>query len=225
MILAVANTKGGVGKTSLAVNIAIERVRQGADVLLADADDQRTASDFVALRTERLGDPGVTCVALSGVAVREQVLRLAPKYDETVVDVGGRDTTALRAALTVANFVLIPTQPRSFDLWALETMAELISEARLVNPDVVACAILSRADPTGIGSDNREAAEALASIEGIEYLDTPIANRKAWSHAAAHGQSVAEPVRPDVKARNELWACIDGIYNRNASATRIVSVA
>ena len=70
MIVILAQTKGGVGKSTIAVNLAVERSRSGRDVLLVDADEQATASDFTALRTEQIGRPGYTAVALSGAAVR-----------------------------------------------------------------------------------------------------------------------------------------------------------
>ena len=70
MIIVLAQTKGGVGKSTLAINLAIERSRTGADVLLVDADEQATATDFTALRTEQLGTPGSTAVSLSGPAVQ-----------------------------------------------------------------------------------------------------------------------------------------------------------
>jgi chromosome partitioning protein len=54
MIIVLAQTKGGVGKSTLAINLAIARAQKGADVLLVDADEQGTATDFTALRTERL---------------------------------------------------------------------------------------------------------------------------------------------------------------------------
>lgn len=211
MILAVGNTKGGVGKTTLALNLSLERARHGCDVLFIDADEQRTATDFFALRAERLGDTGVTHAALSGLAVRRQTERMAPKYDETVIDVGGRDTTALRAALVVADVALIPSQPRSFDLWALEIMAGLVREASAINARLRAYAVLCRADPQG--GDNAEAARTLAALDGVAYLDAPIVARKAWANSASLGLGVAEPDRCDVKARNELWACIAALYD------------
>src|SRR3712207_5095581 len=111
MILTIGNTKGGVGKTTLAVNLAVARAAAGRDVLLVDGDEQRTALTFTELRAERLGCPGYTAVALEGPAIRTQVRQLAPKYDDVIIDVGGRNTGSLRAALTVADLVLIPMQP------------------------------------------------------------------------------------------------------------------
>ena len=60
MILAVGNTKGGVGKTTLAVNLAVARALAGHDLLLVDGDEQGTALTFTQLRAERLGEAGYT---------------------------------------------------------------------------------------------------------------------------------------------------------------------
>ena len=70
MILTVGNVKGGVGKTTLAVNLAIARARAGMDVLLIDGDNQATALDFTTLRTEQTGRSDYTVVQLSGAAAR-----------------------------------------------------------------------------------------------------------------------------------------------------------
>ena len=103
MILAVGNIKGGVGKTTLGINLAIARANAGKDVLLVDGDEQHTAITFTELRTDQLGMPGYTAVSLQGAALRTQVRQLDPKYDDIIIDVGGRDTGSLRAALTVAG--------------------------------------------------------------------------------------------------------------------------
>jgi cellulose biosynthesis protein BcsQ len=68
---------------------------------------------------------------------------LAEKYDEIVIDVGGRDTRSLRAALTVADAILIPFQPRSVDLWTASQIGALVAEARHVNERLRALAILN----------------------------------------------------------------------------------
>lgn len=211
MILTLAQTKGGVGKTTLAINLAIERAtRGGRDVLMVDADDQGTAADFSALRAEVKGETGYTAVQLAGAAVRSQVLAMRAKYDDVIIDAGGRDTLGLRAALTVADVALVPFQPRSFDVWTLSKVSELIAEARISNPGLRAYAIINCADPQG--GDNADAAEALADNGDIEYLDAPIGRRKAFPNAASGGLSVLEVPRPDHKASNELRYLADRLF-------------
>src|SRR4051795_10857849 len=181
VILALANTKGGVGKSTIAINIAIARARAGHDVLLVDGDEQRSALDFTELREQLVGKAGYTAVALHGAALRTQVRQLTPKYDDIVIDVGGRDTGSLRAALTVADTVLIPVQPRSFDLWGVDQTADLVKEAREINDRLRAVTVLNAADPQG--RDNADAATALRDIEGLEYAPTSIIRRKAFPNA------------------------------------------
>lgn len=211
MILVLAQTKGGVGKTTLAVNLAIARsIRGKSDVLLVDADEQGTATDFSALRAESRPSIGYTAVQLAGAAVRTQVLAMAGKYDDVVIDAGGRDTAGLRAALTVAHVALIPFQPRSFDVWVFEKMAGLIAEARIVNPNLRAVAVINMADPQG--DDNQAAAQELQANTEIQYLSSPIGRRKAFSNAAAQGLSVLEMPRPDPRASNELKLLCDKLF-------------
>jgi len=212
MILAIGHIKGGVGKTTLAINFAIVRAKQGRDVLLVDGDEQRTALTFTDLRTELLGQPGYTAVSLQGAALRTQVRQLASKYDDIVIDVGGRDTGSLRAALTVTETLLIPVQPRSFDIWAIDQVVELIAEARELNDHLRVMVVLNAADAQG--QDNKASIEALQEIDGVNVLTTFIGRRKAFPNAAAHGQAVTEYSPRDAKAINELDTLTQAIYNR-----------
>jgi chromosome partitioning protein len=73
MILAVGNIKGGVGKTMLAVNIAVALAQRGRDVLLIDGDDQASAATFARIRAELPIKSGFTTVQLQGAAIRQQM--------------------------------------------------------------------------------------------------------------------------------------------------------
>ena len=161
----------------MATNLAIIRALQGCDVLLIDADDQETATDFTTLRNERRADgAGYTSIKLTGSAVRTETLRLAAKYDDIVIDTGGRDTSSQRAALTVADVLVVLFVPRSFDVWTLEKVAALVAEMQTVNPKLKALTFLNRADPRG--HDNVEAQEVLKETHALQFIDTPLGRAK-----------------------------------------------
>lgn len=203
MIIVVGGIKGGSGKTTVATNLTVMRANDGRDVLLIDADDQETASDFTVLRNERL-DGGVkyTSIQLAGAAVRTQTQRLAPKYQDIIIDTGGRDTASQRAALSVADVLLVPFVPRSFDVWTLEKVGALVTEMLPANPNLKAFTFLNRADPRG--QDNDDAAQVLKETDALEYTNMSLGNRKAFSNAAAQGLAVTESKPGDLKASEEI---------------------
>jgi chromosome partitioning protein len=206
VIFTVGNVKGGVGKTTLAVNLAIAFANARRDVLLIDGDEQGTALAFTHLRTTAKGQPGYTAVALRGPNIRTQVRQLAPKYSDIVIDVGGRDTGSLRAALTVTDVVLIPAKPRSFDLWGVDQTADLVTEAREINELLRAIAVLNEADPQG--KDNQAAINALREVPSLEVAPVMIGRRKAFPNAAASGLSVLE-YHDDHKATDEMHQLVE----------------
>lgn len=211
-ITIVGGTKGGSGKSTVSVNLAIMLALKGRDVLLIDADDQQTAKTFTDLRNEqREGGAGYTCICLDGKAVYTDTKRLAEKYDEIVIDCGGRDTVSQRAALGIGDIFLVPFVPRSFDVWTIEDVAKLVDLAKAANPSLEAMAFINRADPQG--SDNDEAAAFIAQNPALTFIDTPIFYRKAYSNAAASGLSVVEQRPKNMKAIGEVTALYERIYS------------
>lgn len=213
MIITVGNTKGGVGKTTLAVNIAIARALAGRDVWLIDADRQGTAQMAIGIRADAGKTPGIACAQYAdGPLLRSQVQQQSSKFDDIIIDAGGRDSTALRAALVLSDVLLVPFAPRSYDVWALNDIGGLVDEARSVRDGLRAYAVLNCADPGATSSDNAEAAAAVADFPQFEYLPTPIRRRKSFSNAAGAGLSVLELNPKDKKASEELNALLLALF-------------
>ena len=212
MIVTVGNTKGGVGKTTLALNLAIVRARAGRDVWLIDGDRQGTAQIAVSIRAEAGRQPGIACATYpDGATLRAQVQQQVAKFDDIIIDAGGRDSTALRAALVLSDVLVVPFQPRSYDVWALNDIAGLVDEARSVRDGLRAVAVLNCADTGDASTDNAEAA-AVADVSQFEYLNTPIRRRKAFANAAGQGLSVLESKPTDRKACDELNALVNALF-------------
>lgn len=209
MKIAFLNTKGGVGKTTLALNFSIAQAMAGRDVWLIDGDRQATAMQAVAQRADAGKKPALAVSHyVDGSLLRAQVQQQGPKFDDVVIDAGGRDSAALRAALMLSDCVIIPFQPRSFDVWGVADLSALIQETRAMRDGLKVFAVLNGADPAG--KDNAEAAAAVAGIDGIEYLDAPVGRRKAIADAAGAGCSVLEG-HVDLKARAEIRRLVDAV--------------
>jgi chromosome partitioning protein len=208
MIYTIGGIKGGSGKTTIASNLAVMLHLKGRDVLFVDADDQETATDFTHWRNENLpSGAGYTAIQLANNAVRTEVLKLKSKYDDIVIDTGGRDTTSQRAALTVSDVYIAPFIPRSFDMWTLEKVVRLIDEMRTAKPDLRAYAVLNKTDSRG--SDNDEAKEFLAETNSIVLVEATLGHRKSFANAASKGLSVVEYKPADDKAIAEITALFD----------------
>ncbi len=211
-IIVVGGIKGGSGKTTIASNLAVMRSKEGKRVLLIDADEQKSLSDWAEQR-ESLGIPTPwTTVSLLGASVRSQLMKMVNDYDDVIVDTGGRDTTSQRSALTIADIFLAPFQPRSLDVWTLDMVASLLAEIRTVNPKLKAFAILNRCDASG--SDNQDAALILKESEGIVYLPTSLGQRKAFANAAAEGLGVFELKTQNKKAITEIKELCSALFKK-----------
>ena len=204
MIFTVGGIKGGSGKSTIATNLTVWLSRKGFDVLLVDADEQGTATKFTKWREHiTQGNSGYTATILTGDAVRQQVLKFKPKFDHIVVDTGGRDTTSQRAALFVSDVYLVPFNPRSFDLWTVADVENLVKEVRAIKPDELhAFSILNRADPKG--SDNKDSADLLSESTVIDYISPAIVSRKSFANTASSGLGVIEGNPIDEKAVAEI---------------------
>lgn len=213
MIVTVGNTKGGVGKTTIALNIAIARALQGREVWLIDGDRQGTAQTAIGIRAESGRKPGIACSTYhEGKVLRSQVQQQAEKYSDVIIDAGGRDSTALRAALVLTDLLLVPFQPRSYDVWALGDIAALVEEAKSIRDGLQCYAIINFADPGEKSVDNVEAAEAVSDYPQFEYLATPLRRRKAYSNASGEGLSVLEWKPRDAKACEEMENLVDALF-------------
>ena len=214
MIIVVGGIKGGAGKSTIAANLAVRRATEH-NVLLVDGDDQETTALWASTRSANFREKShnLTCIQIRGRAARDEVLKLSAHYQDTIVDVGGRDTTTQRAALTIANLMLIPIPPRGPDIWTLDKVAELLEDVRTVNPSLMAWAFLNRADASG--TDNQDAMQIITDTPGIDLIPPKIGDRKAFPNAHTQGLSVIEVKPNDPKAIKELEELYQYCFSTN----------
>ena len=211
MILLVGGEKGGTGKTTIAVNLAAGLRLQGRDVLLVDTDPQGSASGWSSMREDRDDSTRVPCVQKFGKSLQREIKELDSRYQDVIVDAGGRDSVELRAALVAVEQVLIPVQASQFDLWTIERMSELVNSASAFNANLHATVILSRA-PTNLQiQDTYAARDMLQGFENLTMSNIVIRDRIVYRRSVAQGGSVLEYQPVDRKAQAEITNLINEV--------------
>lgn len=190
MIILIGSEKGGVGKSTLATNLSVLLATYQKDVVLVDADRQSTSAIW---HQDRLSTDKVKfdCIRLYD-NISHTVKGLGNRYDFVFVDCQGRDSKELRSGMVVADLVLFPFRPSQFDLYTLPDMVEMLSDAQLVNPTLIGCAVITMS-PTNPQINELENAKAFfKDFEQVKLLNTIISDRKVYRDAASLGLSVIE---------------------------------
>lgn len=196
-VITVGNHKGGVGKSTLACNLAVEATKERKKVLLIDADTQKSSIDFRALRAEA-DLPQFNAVSVTNPTIHKDISSFNA-FDLVVIDAGGRDTGPFRSALLASDLLIIPALPSQLDIWSTENTVSMLEEAKTIK-EIKACFVANRVIPnTNIA---KEAYEALINI-GIPLLKSKIHNRVAFAYSISEGKGVTE-FEPHGKAAKEM---------------------
>ena len=203
MIVAVAGEKGGCGKTSFAVHLSGWRLGAGRDVMLIDADRQGSASLWVDSRLQQqLSAPST--VRQFDRGLRRAIRDLAKRYDDVVVDIGSGDGAAIEAVMRVAHLVLVPVQPNGMDVWTVDLLDDLASEALDVNERLRVFSVINRASTHRAGRDVLAAQHALRRFRDVEHSELVIRERSSIRRAVPAGLLVDEYRPVDPKGIDEL---------------------
>lgn len=208
MIIVIGNEKGGVGKTTIAANIASMAANRGLDTLLVDADPgQQSSVRWAARRQEAHPNAApVRCVSLTARDIRAELADLGRRYDIVIVDTGAEDSPQMRAASTVANHLIIPMQPDALDLWTLPGMAALYERARDLNDGLQIALALNRI-PFQLAATAGAEVKAWIADNVPTLAEAPLAEivgRAAFGRASGEGLGVAEMSRRDPRAEAEI---------------------
>ena len=200
--IAIISQKGGAGKTTLAVHLASAAQDAGAVALIVDTDPQATASQWASWRQDdppEVIDSPPPRLAAKVRQAREQGAQWI------VIDTPPHADSAARAAVEVADLVLIPCRPSAFDLSAIEITAKL---AQLLRKPAY---VVFTAGPPNAPRVYQEAGELVESY-GTPPCPVQVPDRAAYRHASAEGRTVME-LEPAGKAADDIrriyeWTCL-----------------
>lgn len=213
MVILIGGEKGGTGKTTLAVNLAAIRAAQGRDVLLVDTDIQGSASSWASLRDEAKLSPRIPCVQKFGKGLQAEIKDLAQRYQDIIIDAGGRDSVEMRGALVVSNTAYLPTQASQFDIWTLDRMDELVATAQGFNPDLKAYVVINRATPNPVVKEASEASDFIRDFKHLNLARAVVRDRIAFRRSVREGKGIRELSPADMKAIDEISTLYEEVFS------------
>ena len=207
MIILVASQKGGVGKSTLAANIAAYLSSRGDDVCLVDSDPGvGTSTKWCEYREEQDDVNKVIGVQKTG-NIQKTLQDLDTRYKWVICDTAGRDSQEMRAAMSVAHSILVPLKCSQPDIDTLDHMTTIIQEICPYNPNGVKVRSVLTMGPTNPSiKEDKQAFKELLEYPDLPPYKTIVRERKAYRDAMSQGLGVIE--MSNKKAKSEIESLV-----------------
>jgi chromosome partitioning protein len=213
-IILIGGEKGGVGKSTIATNIAVEMSYRKAQIIIIDTDPQKTSINWIDRRNELIETSNLNYPKITGVSkdgnIKDIIKDFVTKYDIVLIDASGRDSQSLRTGLTVADKFYCPIRASQADLETLPHICKIIEAAKDFNEHLISKAIISCAPTNPLINEVEEAKNLLSDF--TEYLSlskTFIRDRKIYRDALLQGKGVVE--LSNIKATLEIKNLVNEI--------------
>lgn len=200
--VAIAQQKGGAGKTTIAIQLAVAWAREGYRVAMLDVDPQGSLTAWFGLRRDAGIDGGLTSSEVQGWKLSTEIDRLKANFDLLIVDTPPHAETDARVAVRAAALILVPVQPSPMDLWATKPTLELARREKST-----ALLVLNRVPSRGRLT---ELIRARIEDEKLPIANSQLGNRSAFAASMLEGLGVVES-QPKGLAANEIRALADEI--------------
>lgn len=189
-VISLANQKGGCGKSTIAINLALNLALQKKRVILFDTDPQKSSYETLQVGEDKL------CKV---VAVYSDIYQALEKYDSyydyAIIDTPPHDNEIVTVSVVCSDLVIIPVQDSPLDIRSTKVTVDLIRKAKTLNPDLKCYFLLSRIQPQTVLA--KELAEILTNRYEMDILTTQISNRVAYKYSLIYGKGVTEMFNND----------------------------
>ena len=207
MIISFQNQKGGVGKTTLSINVAAALALTGLRVLIVDSDPQGSVRDWASVRED---PPPFHVLGMDRPTIHRDLPEMTANYDHIIIDAPPRVSELARSAILASDCVVIPVQPSPYDVWAAKEIVAIINEATVFKENIKSVFVINRKiTNTAIG---REVKDAL-QVYNLPVLDAQVCQRVLFAESAATGKTIFE-VDPLSQAAVEIQTLTNEILKK-----------
>jgi chromosome partitioning protein len=187
-IVSFGNQKGGVGKSTAAMQLAGSLSRRGKKILVVDADEQSTATRWASMSNTTPFPAHVVGLAAAGAKLHRELQKFLDQYELILVDCPPSVSAATpQSAFLVSDLVLIPTRPSLSDIWSVQETIKLVERAKGVNEGIRTAILLNaKQHNTQLG---RDAHEVLSAFDA-HLLKSTFHLRQAYAQSIVLGSTV-----------------------------------
>ncbi|OCR19354.1 chromosome partitioning protein ParA [Helicobacter pullorum] len=200
MVISFCNEKGGCGKSTLSILLSARLAEDGDEVLLIDADPQKSVNVFMEARNSNGLSPLFSSISKLGNTLKDEIRLMRNKFDCLIIDTGGRDTVEMRQSFLSSDVVIIPVIPSTLDESIMKYMIDIFQKSRDYNENLVGLILPSKIttnpfvqtkelqDFKGVFEETKKE----SGVENLFLMESYIADRKAYKDTIRMGKSLKE---------------------------------
>lgn len=204
MTICIANEKGGSGKSTLCLNLAVQLLKDNKEVVVLDTDSQKSMETFATIRVEKERPTFSLFNRSSGFS--DTLKQMVSKYENILIDTKGEYSKETQKAMLLSDIVLVPTTPSQLDTEVLANMLERIEQLQELNENLRALIVINRMPTIPTLKERQALIEFIKEnnpSDKITLLESSLSERIVYKRSVSEGLGVIE--YSDKKAINE-WS-------------------